>query len=193
MASDERENLRNASVAVAVVTGRTVTATSPATTSTTTAVTTVATLCVGISNCLSGTSNMRRIYLEGDGRLAVRHRDAPVGSLPKQKSSATAILVGDHLSQPASTQPHPWPSHGICPLHHRLLLINGSVSCIPGAPSRPPRGAAAAAPARSGGSGPALRLPVRWIGLSIALVGGSGARSGSSSGSLPGVIVSTCA
>lgn len=50
---------------------------------------------------------------------------------------------------------------------------------------RPPRGAVVRA-SLTGASPPALRLPVRAAGLSMALVGGSGCfLSGSSSGSLP--------
>ena len=50
-----------------------------------------------------------------------------------------------------------------------------------------------AAPAdRAGASLGPLRLPVRAVGFSIAFVGGSGSRSGSSSGSLPALPVSGC-
>jgi hypothetical protein len=45
---------------------------------------------------------------------------------------------------------------------------------------------------RTGASLGALRLPVRAVGLSMAFVGGSGSRSGSSSGSLPVWPVSGC-
>jgi len=54
------------------------------------------------------------------------------------------------------------------------------LSCLP--PRPPPNGLGASLP---GPSVPALRLPLRWTGLSRTLVGGSGSRSGSSSGSLP--------
>jgi hypothetical protein len=46
--------------------------------------------------------------------------------------------------------------------------------------------------ARVGASLGASRLPVRATGLSMAFVGGSGARSGSSSGSLPAWPISGC-
>lgn len=46
-----------------------------------------------------------------------------------------------------------------------------------------------APPDRAGASVGALRLPVLAVGLSIAFVGGSGSRSGSSSGSLPDAAV----
>ena len=51
---------------------------------------------------------------------------------------------------------------------------------------RPPRPAGLGASAAAGASAPALRLPARWTGLSMTLVGGSGSLLGSSSGSLPG-------
>jgi len=44
----------------------------------------------------------------------------------------------------------------------------------------------------AGASVGALRLPVRAVGLSMAFVGGSGSRLGSSSGSLPAWLVSGC-
>jgi hypothetical protein len=51
---------------------------------------------------------------------------------------------------------------------------------------RPPRPPAAGLGASvAGASAPALRLPARWTGLSMTLVGGSGSLLGSSSRSLP--------
>jgi hypothetical protein len=70
-----------------------------------------------------------------------------------------------------------------CEAQKSIHSLKSARLCTLSLPPRPPPAAlGASAP---GPSAPALRLPVRWTGLSMTLVGGSGSRSGSSSGSLP--------
>lgn len=69
-----------------------------------------------------------------------------------------------------------------------LYTLHFQENHVPAGPRPPAAGRAASRAA--GASGPALRLPVRWTGLSMTLVGGSGALLGSSSGSLP--LSNTC-